>query len=361
MAENFGINLSDYNFDLPEYLIAQKPAIKRDSSKLLIYDRKKDTILHKNFSDIFNYFSFDDALILNNSKVIPAKLIGTNILNHKKIDIVLVEELSSTENFIEFSVITKISKLKINQIFEFPENIKAEFVSRNDDLAVFRFFLTKTNFYLFLDKYGKMPLPPYIKRENDFLDDNDKNSYQTVYAKNLGSIAAPTAGLHFTDDILKKIADNGALVKHITLHVGMGTFKPIKTENIQEHKMLPERYEISDEIVNLLQNKTKNITSVGTTTTRTIESFFINQQNTGATDLYINPGHKFHIDRLITNFHVPKSTPLMLLTAFIADGVRDAGESKYIPKSIEILKKIYAEAIKKEYRFYSYGDSMFVI
>jgi len=150
-------------------------------------------------------------------------------------------------------------------------------------------------------------------------------------------------------------------VKYLTLHVGMGTFKPIKTESINEHIMLPERYEISNDIKDLLITKTKKITSVGTTTTRTLENFFITKSQQGDTDLYIYPGHKFGIDRLLTNFHVPKSTPLLLLTAFIADGLRNQGEDKYIHKSIEIFKRIYSEAIKKEYRFYSYGDSMFVV
>ena len=357
-----GFNLKDYDFDLPQNLIAQKPTKKREDSRLLIYDRKTDSIQHKKFADIVEYFGADDLLILNNSKVIPAKLVGLRITPRQSFEIVLVEEIADGGNFVDFSVIAKISKMKIGQIFEFPENITAEYIERIGELAIFRFNLGRENFYKFIDEQGKMPLPPYIKRTNDFdlCDREDRQRYQTVYAKTKGSIAAPTAGLHFTSAILSQLENNGSFVKYVTLHVGIGTFKPIKTESIKEHIMMPEKYEISDDVFEMLKNKARLITSVGTTSTRTIENFFRTNEKIGKTDLYIYPGHEFFIDRLITNFHVPRSTPLMLVAAFIADGLRKQGEDRYIENSTKILKKIYREAIDMEYRFYSYGDSMFV-
>jgi S-adenosylmethionine:tRNA ribosyltransferase-isomerase len=361
--EFLGKDIKDYDFDLPQELIAQKPLESRSSSKFLVYDSKKDVIFHKNFYQITEFFDDNDLLVLNNSKVIPAKLIAK--INDKYIEIILVEEVCIGDSFIDFSVITRLSKIKQNQEFIFNDKVKAVFLKRTDDLmnGIFRFNLSKSEFYDFLEDYGKMPLPPYIKRDVDFLeiDEADKNRYQTVYAKNLGSIACPTAGLHFTDDILENLLEKGVLIKYLTLHVGIGTFRPIKTENIQEHKMLPEKYLMSDDLANILKQKNKRLTSVGTTSTRTIESFNLTGKTIDSTALYIYPEHRFYIDRLITNFHVPKSTPLMLMSAFLADKLRKNGEENYIQKSIEIFHRIYKEAIDKKYRFYSYGDSMMII
>ena len=413
MAEdlNYGYKLSDYDFELPEHCIAQKPIDKRDNSKLLIYDRKSDTITHKHFYDIINYFNEDDILVLNNSKVIPAKLIGYKADTMGKIDIVLIEELNSGADFIEFSVITKLSKLKKGQRIIFKHrsftdvqddashsrhskqqqqghskqqqqghskqqqqrhserseesHIYATYIDRKNDYAILCFDKSKAEFYANLEEYGKMPLPPYIKRNNDDLEDNnDRDRYQTVYAEDKGSIAAPTAGLHFTDEILAKISNKNTCIDYLTLHVGIGTFKPIKTNKITEHIMMSEQYLIPENFANIIRSKIKNkklITSVGTTSTRTLESFAKTDKLSDKTDLYIYPGHEFFIDRLITNFHVPHSTPLMLVSAFIADGFKKNKKENHIAKSVDTLKRIYKEAIDNNYRFYSYGDSMLVL
>ena len=346
MAGNLGFNLSDYDFDLPESSIAQKPAEIRDNSKLLIFDRKTETITHKYFYEIDQYFNENDLLVLNNSKVIPARLFGEKE-NGAKIDVVIVEEIANRE----FTVITKLAKLKVGQKIIFTDKLEAIFLGRKDEYGVLKFNLNKHDFYVEIEGHGKMPLPPYIKRE---ADEKDRDRYQTVYAKNSGSIAAPTAGLHFTKEVLAKIKARETLIEYVTLHVGVGTFKPIKTDQIKEHKMMAEEYEIPEDF---FKNK-KRITTVGTTSTRTLESFAKTGKLMDKTDLYIYPGHKFFIDRLITNFHVPHSTPLMLVAAFIADGLE--GENK-VERAVKILKKIYAEAIEKGYRFYSYGDAMLII
>ncbi len=361
--DGFGRSLNDYAFNLPETLIAQHPSVKRDESKLLIYDRAKDSISHKKFRDISDYFSSQDLLILNNSKVKPAKLVCLKIKSQVFFEIVLVQEISSRENSVDFLVLVKSSKLKIGDEFSIGEVdiLRAEFLEKRGELCLFRFYCDRLELEVFVEKFGKMPLPPYIKRSISGENNDDKIRYQTIYANTLGSIASPTAGLHFTTDVLQKIKDSGAAVKFITLHVGIGTFKPIKTQNIEDHKMLAEAYEICNDTADLLLQKQKILTSVGTTSTRTLENFFISKQKIGETDLYIYPGHKFFINRLITNFHVPNSTPLMLVCAFLADWLNSQSVPDSNRESIKILKKIYAEAISKNYRFYSYGDSMFVI
>ncbi|MDR0675944.1 MAG: tRNA preQ1(34) S-adenosylmethionine ribosyltransferase-isomerase QueA [Elusimicrobiota bacterium] len=369
MADNtkFGMNLNEYNFTLPHKLISQKPLLKRDSAKFLIYDVSKDKIYHKIFNQISDYFSENDLIILNDSKVIPAKLTA-KINNNTFIEIILIEELTFGENFIDFSIITKLSKIKKNQEFIFKEDIRAIYLGRTKDLTdgILRFWTNRATFYKFIYEFGKMPLPPYIKRNSNFLglDEFDKKRYQTVYAKNLGSIACPTAGLHFTKDIFENLKKRNVMIKYLTLHVGLGTFRSIKTHRIEEHNMLKEKYEISKEVSILLKNKEKRLTSVGTTTTRTIESFYKTGKKEDFTDLFIYSGHKFIIDRLITNFHVPKSTPLILTVAFLADKIRKEGEvdsNKSVENALKIFKKIYKEAIDKKYRFYSYGDSMMII
>ncbi|MCP4482272.1 MAG: tRNA preQ1(34) S-adenosylmethionine ribosyltransferase-isomerase QueA [bacterium] len=348
----YGFKLSDYDFNLPEYLIAQKPANLRDQSKLLVYDHKKDSITHTYFYDIAKYFTKEDLLILNNSKVIPARLFGVKE-NGGQIDVVLVEELSQGINFLEILVMTKFSKLKIGYKIIFTDKLTAIFLGRQGDYAVLRFNLPKYPFYEEAIKCGKMPLPPYIKRE---ADEADEARYQTIYAEHDGSIAAPTAGLHFTDTVFKKIEAKQTMVDYVTLHVGMGTFKPIKTDNINEHKMLAEEYQISQKLANKLKSGEKRVTVVGTTSTRTVESFFKTGKLSDKTNMYIFPGHEFFINRLITNFHVPHSTPLMLVAAFLVNAFE--GD---IPLGVKTFKRLYQEAIRSEYRFYSYGDSMFII
>lgn len=346
-----GLNLTDYDFDLPNQLIAQRPLEKRDSSRLLIYDTSNDKIYHRNFIDIKEYFGENDLLILNKSRVLNSKIILESI--KKKFDIVLVDEIEMIGEKIIFSCLAK--KLKKDLFLYFDGTKIARCLGTQNNLFLLEFYFSREDFYAFLDKYGQMPLPPYIKRQPD---DFDKNRYQTVYSQEGGSIAAPTAGLHFTNEILNTIEKRNTLIKYLSLHVGIGTFKPIKSENIKDHVMLPEKYEIDKNLSDILRKNKRVITSVGTTTTRTLESFFSTYKLKDSTNMYINIGHNFHIDRLLTNFHVPRSTPLILLVAFLAYKLKKEDSTK---NPIDVFQKIYGNAIKNGYRFYSYGDSMFVV
>ena len=250
-------DLKNYDFDLDSSLIAQKPLKNREESKFLVYDTFSDKIFHKHFFDIVDFFDKDDYIILNNSKVIPVKILVNSKEGHKR-ELLLVEEIKTGKDFTDYSVLTKLSKFKTGDIFYFND-IKVEFLKRTvDNLnGIFRFYINKIKLVEYLDNFGKMPLPPYIKRKQDFLEIDlfDKTRYQTVYAKNPGSIACPTAGLHFTGEILEKLKAKGVKIEKLTLHVGIGTFRPIKTDNILEHKMLSERYFISDDLVKILLDK----------------------------------------------------------------------------------------------------------
>ncbi|MFC1512775.1 tRNA preQ1(34) S-adenosylmethionine ribosyltransferase-isomerase QueA [bacterium] len=366
MGQNIGLKLSDYDFLLPDELIAQHPLKSRDHSKLLIYDTAKERIIHKKFYNIVSYFNQHDVLVLNKSKVMPVKLFGIKENSGGKVDVVLVDEIETGLNRISFSVLTRFNKLKNCKNLIFFDNTKAEIKERIKDTVMITFHCSKKTFYKNLEKYGHAPLPPYIKRNSKTHIDplHDRSSYQTVYAEDKGSIAAPTAGLHFTENLMYKIKDNGAHIALVTLHVGAGTFAKIKHERIAKHNMLPEYYVINKSTKAMIDKCKKgvyNLTSVGTTSTRTIESYFCDGVTNGNTDLFIYPGHEFFIDRLITNFHVPKSTPLVLTAAFIADKRKKMGDNDSIKNAFGILRKIYMEAIEKKYRFYSYGDAMFII
>lgn len=356
-------DLKNYDFSLDSSLIAQKPLEVRDEAKFLVYDTLHDKIFHKKFFDIPEFFKKGDYIILNNSKVIPVKIF-INSRTFEKREILLVKEINSGKDFIDYIFLGKLSKFKTGDIFYFND-IKIEFLSRTlDNLnGICRFYASKEKLIEYLNNFGKMPLPPYIKREQDFLeiDKFDKDRYQNVYAKHLGSIACPTAGLHFTNRVLEKLEFLGIKIKKLTLHVGIGTFRPIKTNNILEHEMLGEKYFISDDLVDILLNENSNITSCGTTTTRSIENFFLEKEKDGIANIFIYPSYKFHINRLITNFHVPKSTPLILMVAFLSHKLKNNGEPDSIKKAFLIFHKIYEEAINKNYRFYSYGDSMMII
>ncbi len=341
------MRLSDFDYELPEELIAQNPIDKRDESRLLVYDRSKKTIEHKIFKDIINYLNPGDCLVINNTKVIPARLLGNKEGTGGKMEFVLLER---TDKDIWQVLVKPGKRARTGSIFVFGDGLlKAEVLSTTDDGGRLVKFYYDGIFEEILDKVGIMPLPPYIHEELE-----DKNRYQTVYAKYNGSAAAPTAGLHFTGQLIDQLKDKGIRFANVTLHVGIGTFRPVKVENVLEHKMHEEIYEVKEEdaeIINSTKKSGGRVISVGTTSTRTLESVadkngFV-KPGSGSTDIFIYPGYKFKaIDGLVTNFHLPKSTLLMLVSAL-------AGRE-------EILS-VYEEAIMSSYRFFSFGDAMFIL
>jgi S-adenosylmethionine:tRNA ribosyltransferase-isomerase len=339
------MNIEDFNFELPEHLIAQTPLKKRDDSKLMILDKKTGDIKHETFSNIVDYFNSGDVLVLNDTKVIPARLYGIKETTKAAIELLLLKEINNNT----WECLVKPAKrVSVGTIVNFGNKLKAKCIEERDE-GIRRFELIyKGILYEILDELGEMPLPPYIHEKL-----LEKDRYQTVYAKNNGSAAAPTAGLHFTNELLNKIKDKGVIVTYITLHVGLGTFRPVKVEDINNHVMHSEFYQINKETAVILNNAKINnnkIISVGTTTTRTLETILSKRPNfvacSGYTDIFIYPGYKFKaIDGLITNFHLPKSTLIMLVSAF-------SDRDKVI--------NAYQNAIKEEYRFFSFGDSMFI-
>ena len=331
------MNIEQFDFELPEELIAQTPLEKRDTSKLLVLDKKTGEIEHKHFTDIIDYLESGDTLVLNDTKVIPARLYGVKEETKALIEILLLKEVKKDT----WECLVKPAKrIHVGEIVKFSDKLSAQCTEVKDEgIRVL---------YEILDELGEMPLPPYIHEKL-----KDKDRYQTVYAKNIGSAAAPTAGLHFTLDLLNKIKEKNVNVVYITLHVGLGTFRPVNVENINDHKMHSEFYMMSKETAEVLKQTRKNnkkIISVGTTSTRTLETIMNLygefKECSGWTDIFIYPGYKFKaIDNLITNFHLPKSTLVMLVSAL-------AGR--------ENIMNAYKEAIKREYRFFSFGDSMFI-
>lgn len=336
----------DFDYYLPENLIAQTPINKRDESKLMVLNKETGTIEHRHFADIIDYLTPNDVLVLNDTKVMPARLIGQKEDTNGHIELLL---LKNTQNNIYECLCKPAKRVKIGTIVNFGDGIlKAKCIEvKEEGIREFE-FLYDGIFYEILDKLGEMPLPPYIHKKL-----KDKNRYQTVYAKNIGSAAAPTAGLHFTQELLEKLKNKGITICYVTLHVGLGTFRPVNVEDVTTHKMHSEYYTINEEtakILNQAKKEGKNIVSVGTTTTRVLETV-INQYQTfkecsGYTSIFIYPGYQFKaVDSLITNFHLPKSTLIMLVSAFC---------------SKEIIMNAYSEAIKNNYRFFSFGDSMFI-
>lgn len=340
------MKVSDFNFDLPEELIAQHPLEKRDSSRLMVLNKETGEIEHKVFSDIIDYLNPGDTLILNNTRVMPARLIGEKEETGGKIEFLLLKRLEGDK----WECLAKPGKTaRIGRKFTFGNGqLKCEVVEVLETGNRVIEFSYDGIFEEVLDSLGEMPLPPYIHEKLD-----DRERYQTVYSKEKGSAAAPTAGLHFTKDLLKKIEDKGVNVGYLTLHVGLGTFRPVKVDDIDDHVMHSEFYQLSKETADLI-NKTKEnggrIISVGTTSTRTLET--IGDENgkvrecSGWTDIFIYPGYKFKIvDNLITNFHLPESTLIMLVSAL-------AGQ--------EHVLNAYKTAVKDKYRFFSFGDAMFI-
>lgn len=329
------LRLSDFDYCLPKELIAQFPLKKRDSARLLVLNRKNDKISHFKFSDLGNFLEEGDSLVLNDTKVLPSRIIARR-RSGGKVELLLVKRLKG----LTFSAMVKPSRLKVKEtVIINGGKISAEIISRDK----VRF---KAKNLRSIYERGNMPLPPYIKRE---ARDSDCEFYQTVYARNKGAIASPTAGLHFTDELLDKIAQMGINLAFITLHVGTGTFRPVKAQDIRKHEMEGEYFNIPSKTKKILQETIaarKKIIAVGTTSCRALEAYAGGNIG-GKTELFIYPGYKFKIvDKLLTNFHLPRTTLFMMVCAF-------AGS--------KLIKKAYGEAIKKRYRFYSYGDAMLVI
>lgn len=336
----------DFDFELPEELIAQTPIKERDHSRLLVLNRKDGSIEHKIFTDIIDYLEEGDSLVLNDTKVMPARLYGVKEETDALIEVLLLKDLGDNT----WECLTRPAKrIKEGTVVSFGDGLlKAKCVKCGDE-GIREFKLIYNGIlYEILDKLGEMPLPPYIHEKLE-----DKDRYQTVYAKNIGSAAAPTAGLHFTNELLQKIKDKGVNIVYITLHVGLGTFRPVNVLDVTKHKMHSEYYMMSKDAANILTKTKQNgkkIISVGTTSTRTLETIMSLhgefRECSGWTDIFIYPGYQFKaVDNLITNFHLPKSTLVMLVSALA---------------SKELIMKAYHEAIINKYRFFSFGDSMLI-
>jgi len=344
------MKLSEFDYNLPEELIAQKPVEPRDHSRLLVLDKEDGKISHHTFYDIIDFLNEGDVLVVNNSRVFPARLFGKRKDTGGKVEILLNKNIKDSE----WEAIGKNLKLGTEIVFD-NSKLEAKVIEKNDKISNIKFNIKEEFFFSEIEKIGHTPLPPYIKKNDT---KQDKSDYQTVYAKPVGSTAAPTAGLHFTNELLKKIKDKGINIVEVTLHVGLGTFEPVEEENITEHQIHTEYYiVIPDQIDKIIDAKKegRRIIAVGTTSTRVLEHLFHsnNRQLTtdnflsGWTDIFIYPGYKFKcIDGLITNFHLPKSTLLMLVSAF-------AGKQN--------IDKAYKEAVDMKYRFFSYGDAMIII
>lgn len=334
----------DFDFYLPEHLIAQNPAQERAASRMLCLNGNTGAIQDRQFLDFPDQFGDKDLLIFNDTRVIKARLFG-NKDSGGQVE-VLIERVIDTH--LAYAHVRASRSPKIGSRIRLSDAFDVEVVARQDDLFELRFF-SDVSVYDLLEQYGSLPLPPYITHQ---ATEEDEERYQTVYAKNLGAVAAPTAGLHFTEDVLDKLRQKGVQIAYITLHVGAGTFQPVRVDNIHEHKMHSEVYTIPKETAELiLQTRAKGgkITAIGTTALRALESAAQHGEIKpcdGDTDIFITPGYQFKlVDRLFTNFHLPKSTLIMLVSAF-------AG--------IENIKKAYAHAVAKEYRFFSYGDAMLI-
>ena len=335
----------DFDYDLPTNLIAQSPLERRDSSKLMILDKNTGEIKHSKFDSIIDELDNNDILVMNDTKVIPARLYGVKEDTNAAIEILMLKEESKD---IWQCLVKPAKRIKVGTVVKFSDKLKAECTEvRDEGIRVFK-LIYEGILYEILDELGEMPLPPYIHEKL-----SNKDRYQTVYAKNIGSAAAPTAGLHFTKELMDKIRKKGIKIVFITLHVGLGTFRPVNVSDVTKHKMHSEFYSMDEdtaEMLNKAKQEGKRIISVGTTTTRTLETIMSEygefRECSGFTDIFIYPGYEFKaIDGLITNFHLPKSTLLMLVSAF---------------SSKEIIMNAYSEAIKNNYRFFSFGDSMFI-
>ena len=346
------IPISEYDYELPKELIAQKPSEKRENCKMMVLDRKEQSVEHKHFYDITEYFDENDVIVLNNTKVIPARLLGKKNTG-ANIEVFLLKQIGD----ITWEVLINPSKrVKEESLIEISPDLYVKVLTRQNEGKWLVELHYDGNFYEILDKVGHVPLPPYIERQmtDEQLKNLDYERYQTVYAQKEGSVAAPTAGLHFTNEILDKLQKKGVQICYVTLNVGLGTFRPVKVDNILEHKMDSEQFEITAQTAKIIteaKKQGKRITAVGTTTVRTLETCMQKYDEIIETiddsTLFIYPGYKFRVvDRLLTNFHLPKSTLIMLTSAF-------AGK--------DFVFKAYEKAIKEKYKFYSYGDCMLIL
>ena len=337
---------SDFYYDLPKELIAQTPVEPRDSSRLLVLGRKNGEIEHRHFYNIIDFLNEGDLLVVNDSRVLPARIFGIKDETGARVEFLLLKQVSGNK----WETLCKPGKkARVGAKFTFGEGIlRATVVDVKDDGNRIVDFDCDENFFATLDKIGQMPLPPYITEEL-----KDKERYQTVYSHELGSAAAPTAGLHFTNELMDRIRKKGVKIANVTLHVGLGTFRPVKVDDVTNHKMHSEHYEVPEETARLIKQTKENggrVIAVGTTSCRTLESVATQYGEViacdGFTDIFIYPGYKFKVlDGLITNFHLPESTLIMLVSAFAGfDNVMNA----------------YKVAVEEKYRFFSFGDAMFI-
>ena len=344
-------SVSSYDYDLPKELIAQVPSQKRENCRMMVLDRKTSSIEHKHFYDITDYFDENDVIVLNNTKVMPARLFGRKDTG-AHIEVFLLKRISDK---VWEVLINPSKRVKEETLIDISPDLYVKILTRQNEGKWLVEMHYDGDFYEILDKVGNIPLPPYIERTmtDEQLKNLDYDRYQTVYAQKEGSVAAPTAGLHFTNKILDKLKNKGVQICNVTLNVGLGTFRPVKAENILEHKMDSEEFEIcaqTAKIITEAKKQGKKITAVGTTSVRTLETCMKKYgeiiETIEDSNLFIYPGFEFKVvDRLITNFHLPKSTLIMLVSAF-------AGK--------EFVFNAYEEAIKEQYRFYSYGDCMLI-
>lgn len=340
------MSTEEFNYNLPSDRIAQTPLKNRSASKLLVMDKKTGELEHKHFSDILDYFTKGDVLVLNDTKVIPARLMGEKEETKASIELLLLKEM---ENDTWECLSRPFKRLHIGTKINFGNSLLvAEVIEKKEHGIVIVKFHYQGIFLEILDTLGSMPLPPYIHEKLE-----EKDRYQTIYAKNSGSAAAPTAGLHFTEEILKKLKEKEVIITYVTLHVGLGTFRPVEVSDVTKHEMHSEFYKMEQntaDILNTAKKEGRRIIAVGTTSTRTLETIMHEynefKECSGNTNIFIYPGYEFKaIDGLITNFHLPKSTLLMLVSAF---------------SKKEYILNAYEEAIKKEYRFFSFGDAMLI-
>lgn len=340
------MKLEEFDYNLPEELIAQTPIKQRDASRLMVVDKETGELVHKHFYDIIDYLNPGDTLVLNDTKVLPARLIGEKVSTKAVIEVLL---LKNKEGDTWECLVKPARRIHVGDVVSFGDGLLKLTCTEVKDEGIRVFDASYEGiFYELLDKLGTMPLPPYIHEKLE-----DKDRYQTVYAKEIGSAAAPTAGLHFTEELLERIKEKGINVVYLTLHVGLGTFRPVKVEDVTKHKMHSEFYSLSKSVADVL-NKTrengKRIIAVGTTSTRTLETVYEKfgefREDNGFTDIFIYPGKEVKsIDGLITNFHLPKSTLIMLVSAI-------AGKDNIL--------NAYNTAVKEKYRFFSFGDAMFI-
>ncbi|HPD26139.1 MAG TPA: tRNA preQ1(34) S-adenosylmethionine ribosyltransferase-isomerase QueA [Candidatus Marinimicrobia bacterium] len=344
------MRLSDFDYNVPEELIAKYPVSKRDHSRLMVIDRKKQTITHKRFYNIIDYLNPGDLLVINETKVYPARLWAVKDRTEAKVEVFLLREL---ENSLWEVMVKPARKVRIGNKLTIAKGVQCDVIDNTvSGGRVVRFNnIPKETLYKLIDEVGLSPLPPYIDREPT---ENDKETYQTVYAKKRGAVAAPTAGLHFTEELMQKIKEKGVKIFPIVLHIGLGTFRPVTVEDLSRHRMDSEYFEVSAETalaINDARSKGKRIIAVGTSVVRTLETVTVSgfqiTPRRGWTDKFIHPPYEFKmVDALITNFHQPKSTTIMQVSAF-------GGH--------ELIMRAYQQAIEKKYRFFSYGDSMLII